>query len=319
MAKWISSLGAVFICVLAILGCSGNSQYSTSVEADFAAYGIKGTINGQNVLLDLSGLGNCVTTIENMVLEVSAKGASISPDPRIARDYSQPVQFNLTAPDGTNVTYSVKVIGAKCMQTQGSNTNPTPVLTTNCSAPAYPSTGYSLVFKGCDANNQVLYYAKDECVRDNTTGLIWQGQTGPNTGSRANNLYKTNFDSTTSLQMTDASSNYITPSQSDIDVDTNSLGFRNNINAAQLCGFGNWRLPTKDELLGLVKPSEFPTIDATWFVNATSGVYWTSTSYDGFPHLSWTVSFYDGVASDQGRGDNAGNGSGLVRLVRFSP
>ncbi len=52
-----------------------------------------------------------------MVIGVNANGASISPDPRIARDYSQPVQFTLTAPDGTKAVYTVTVIGAACIAT----------------------------------------------------------------------------------------------------------------------------------------------------------------------------------------------------------
>ena len=50
-----------------------------------------------------------------MVIGVNANGASISPDPRVARDYSQPVQFTLTAPDGTKVVYTVTVKGAACV------------------------------------------------------------------------------------------------------------------------------------------------------------------------------------------------------------
>jgi hypothetical protein len=50
-----------------------------------------------------------------MVIGINANGASISPDPRVARDYSQPVQFTLTAPDGTKVVYTVSVKGAACV------------------------------------------------------------------------------------------------------------------------------------------------------------------------------------------------------------
>jgi hypothetical protein len=50
-----------------------------------------------------------------MVIGVNANGAGISPDPRVARDYSQPVQFTLTAPDGTKVVYTVTVKGAACV------------------------------------------------------------------------------------------------------------------------------------------------------------------------------------------------------------
>ncbi len=107
-----------------LTACSSGSSDPTTVAGEFSANGVKGTISGQNVALDLSGLGNCATTIENMVIDINANGASISPDPRVARDYSQPVQFTLTAPDGTKAVYTVTVKGAECLQT------PTPTPTT---------------------------------------------------------------------------------------------------------------------------------------------------------------------------------------------
>lgn len=311
-----SSIPAAFtsmaFAVLTACSSDGGSD-STTIAGDFSAYGVKGTVNGQNVTLDLSGLGNCATTVEKMVIDVNAYGASISPDPRIAGDYRKPVQFTLTAPDGTKVVYTVTVKGAACLMP---TTTPALIPSPTCTPAPIGNTGYSLVFKGCSAANVAEYYDKAECVRDNVTGLIWQGQTPSETGLRANNAYKTNFDSLTEQQIATVGLNYLVPVQADIDASTNSLGYKNAINNTNLCGFSNWRLPSKSELLGIVKSTSSPTIDADWFVNATSANYWTSTAYDGITYVAWTVSFYDGVASDQGRGDDSGNGSGLVRLVR---
>lgn len=61
-----------------------------------------------------------------MVIGINANGASISPDPRLARDYSQPVQFTLTAPDGTKVVYTVTVKGAECLPTPTPTPTPAP-------------------------------------------------------------------------------------------------------------------------------------------------------------------------------------------------
>ena len=66
-----------------------------------------------------------------MVIGINANGASISPDPRIARDYSQPVQFTLTAPDGTKVVYTVTVKGAACLSTPDTTPPTITVLGTN--------------------------------------------------------------------------------------------------------------------------------------------------------------------------------------------
>ena len=293
-------------CAIVLLNaCSGSSD--STVAADFSVKGVKGTVSGQNVTLDLSSLGNCAVDLKAMVVTINASGYTISPDPTAARDYSSPVDFTLTAPDGTKATYKVTVTGAACV---GATPTPTP----SCVQPAYPSTGYSQVFKGCDAANVATYYAKDECVRDNVTGLILQGQTAAGTGLRANDQYKTNFDSTTG----DQSWNDGTPiTQGQIDAITNSIGFKNAVNATNLCGSNAWRLPTKDELLGIVKTSESPTIDNSWFPNTVEWYYWTSSPYAGDATYVWGVFFSNGEA-DYGYRDgyNGFSYNSLVRLVR---
>ena len=130
-AQPLSRSAALASIAFALLtACSGGSSDPTTVAADFSAYGVKGNINGQNITIDLSGEANCSTTVENMVIGINANGASISPDPRVARDYSQPVQFTLTAPDGTKVVYIVTVKGAACLQTPAPITDTTaPVIT----------------------------------------------------------------------------------------------------------------------------------------------------------------------------------------------
>lgn len=300
-----------------LTACSGGSSDPAAVAGDFTAYGIKGTVNGQNVTLDLSGLGNCATNIESMVIGISANGASISPDPRVARDYSQPVQFTLTAPDGTKVVYTVSVKGAECVTAK-------PV--EPCTAAPVGSTGYSLVFKGCSTANVAEYYDKTECVRDNATGLIWQGQTPAGTGLRANDQYKTNFTSTSELQKESTIVNgavvYVAPTQAEIDNVTNSVGFTNAVNATNLCGSSSWRMPSKDELLGIVKASENPRIDNAWFPNTVASgaapysFYNTSSPYLNLTINVWGVDFAGGGALVLGRGNGFGLGKTLTRLVR---
>ena len=287
--------------------------------ADFSVSGIKGTVSGQNVSIDLSGLGNCATNVENMVIGINANGASISPDPRIARDYSQPVQFTLTASDGTKVIYTVTVKGAACLSnspTSAPTPTPTPTPTACTAAPILASEPYSLVFKGCDANNVATYYDKTECVRQNSTGLIWQGQTPAGTGLRANDQYKTNFDSTTALQIWNGTK-FVTPTQVEVDASTNSIGYKNAVNATNLCGSGAWRLPTKDELLGIVKiNAAAPMIDTDWFPNTLRfGLNLSASPYQSYADRAWGVSFYDGIAYDINRDHYYGNSNALVRLV----
>jgi len=212
-----------------LVACSGSD--STTIAADFNVKGIKGTVSGQNVTLDLSSLGNCAVDLKAMVVTINASGYQISPDPTAARDYSSPVDFTLTAPDGTKATYKVTVTGAACV-----GATPTPTPTACTAAPINPTEPYSLVFKGCDANNVATYYDKTECVRQNSTGLIWQGQMPAGSGDlRANDQYKTNYDSTIELQKSNNGSPKA-PTQAEIDASTNSIGFKNAVNLSNLCG-----------------------------------------------------------------------------------
>jgi Protein of unknown function (DUF1566)/FG-GAP-like repeat/FG-GAP repeat len=161
-------------------------------------------------------------------------------------------------------------------------------------------------------------YPLTSCVKDNVTGLIWEGKeaSGPRAGS---NNYS-NYDSTTQGQIWNGT-RYVTPTQADIDAATNSVGYKNFVNNASLCGYTDWRLPTVDELETLVdasKPDPGPTIDATWFPNTQGSYYWSSvTSVEYFPsNVSsgvWYVSFSDGTVDAKERA----SGYTHVRLVRI--
>lgn len=109
----IKSTLALGLALSLLAACSSSDP--TNVAADFSAQGIKGKIEGEIVVIDLSELGNCATTIENMTIAAETFGASVSPDPRVARDYTNPVEFTVTAPDGTKAVFKVKVKGADCI------------------------------------------------------------------------------------------------------------------------------------------------------------------------------------------------------------
>ena len=194
---------------------------------------------------------------------------------------------------------------------------PTPTPTACISAPT-PTTGYSLVFKGCSATNVAEYYDKTECVRDNATGLIWQGQTAAGTGLRANDVYKTNFDSLSGNQNASIG-NPIPATQLQIDASTNAIGFKTAVNATNLCNSASWRLPTVNELLGIVKSNETPKIDNAWFANAVTNYYWTSSPASvPFDDLASVVDFSSGLADNRSRDGSSAifSHTVLVRLVR---
>jgi hypothetical protein len=125
-------------------------------------------------------------------------------------------------------------------------------------------------------------YPITDCVKDNITGLVWEGK--PASGTRsATNTY-TNYDFATYGDVA-----YL---------NTNSLGYVAAVNAAALCGYTDWRLPTADELQTLVDYSSYGlTIDATWFPNTQGNWYWTSSPYVGYSYYAWVVSFSYGYVN----------------------
>ena len=157
----------------------------------------------------------------------------------------------------------------------GNATSSSATLTVNISS----ATGYSQIANGSGGT-----YAKEECVLDNSTGLIWEGKTASPATSRLGTSTYTNFDSTSTGQKTDGSN----PIQAEINASTNSIGYVNSVNASGLCGYTDWRLPTKEELYGIVVSGPSPTINTTWFPNTQAYFYWTSSPYVG----NFTYAYY---------------------------
>ena len=107
----------------------------------------------------------------------------------------------------------------------------------------------------------------------------------------------------------------INPTQAQIDAASNSVGFKNAVNVATLCGASDWRLPTVNELESLVDYGVAfpgPTIDATWFPNTVGDWFWSSSPYVVHADRAWLVNFYYGVVS----GGYGRDSSVYVRLVR---
>ena len=134
-------------------------------------------------------------------------------------------------------------------------------------------------------------YYKQQCVRDQVTGLIWEGKTakGPRSG-------RNTFTNVGDGRDGDAST-YVAY-----------------VNSLALCGYTDWRLPTVAELQTLVdygKPQGGAMLDLNWLVNAPPARHWTSTKDASYAGMVWYVDFafgrtwQDGVAARN-----------FVRLVR---
>ena len=168
-----------------------------------------------------------------------------------------------------------------------------------------PSTSYGLVASASD-----VLYDKTECVQDNSTGLIWEGKNAIGSSSRLGSALYTNYDGTGANQKgpgAHASSGEITDS-------TNSIGYRNSVNTSGLCGFTDWQMPTKEELLGIVLSGSIPTIDDSWFPNTENAAYWSASEDSGDSAKAWYVGFLYGAAYYYERSNSTN-----VRLVRRTP
>lgn len=143
--------------------------------------------------------------------------------------------------------------------------------------------------------SQVGRYPVTSCVRDNITGLIWEGKEA--SGTRAGSNAYTHYDSASSNQFWNGN-RYVPPTRAQIDASSNSIGYVNYVNSMALCGYTDWRLPTADELQTIVDYSVLypgPTINTTWFPNTpSSSCYWSSSPYVGSGYLAWNVIFRDG-------------------------
>lgn len=134
------------------------------------------------------------------------------------------------------------------------------------------------------------------CVQDNVTGLMWEVKTADG-GLRDWNKRYSNFDNAAVEQFW-TESGWINPTQAQIDAPSNSVGFKNSVNAQGLCGFNDWRLPTIDELRSILDTSKTsgssPTIDARWFPNTQAAAYWSTSPNTDNPSSAWYVYFGKG-------------------------
>ena len=178
---------------------------------------------------------------------------------------------------GNGAVYSVEVSNSA-----GTVTSNTATLTVNKTSTAQ-SYGYV-------ANASDGLYDKTECVQDNNTGLIWEGKTTSPATSRLGTSTYTNYDSTSSAQkwVNGVTSN---PTQTEIDANTNSIGYKNSVNISALCGYTDWRLPTMEELQGILASSGSPRFDSMWFPNAQASFYWTSSPYVANDRYAYSVNF----------------------------
>ena len=133
-------------------------------------------------------------------------------------------------------------------------------------------------------------YNLSDCVNDNVTEMVWEGK--PVSGTRAANATYTNLGN---------------GAVSDVS------GYVAAVNAAKLCGFSDWRLPSTEELISITDLGAVsgPAIDTNWFINTPSQNYWTADVLASDTSKAMAVDFAEGGVDGLSRSTAA-----LVRLIR---
>ena len=144
------------------------------------------------------------------------------------------------------------------------------------------------------------------CVKDNTTGLIWEVKTDDGGIHDKNNQYTWyNPDNTTNGGNAGTENGGV-----------NTHSFVTDTNTAGLCGASTWRLPTIKELLSITSYEEFTgsgftSINTDYFPNTVNSRYFSSTGNASNPTFKLAVFFNFGYA-----GQVSASTISWVRLVR---
>ncbi len=145
------------------------------------------------------------------------------------------------------------------------------------------------------------------CVLDNHTGLMWEVKLGEDSAEIRNN---NNTFSWSMKQLPEYSSNNNGKCNALGECDTQA--YIDNINNNQLCGFDDWRLPTRHELQDVADYGSYqPSIDTNFFPRTNNGFYWTSSIDTDDIGSAWLVGFNSGRVAGLSTSD-----ASFIRLVR---
>ena len=133
-----------------------------------------------------------------------------------------------------------------------------------------------------------------ECVEDRANQLTWEVK--KNDGGIRDRDHSYSWFNSNNSSMPDGTSN---GGRCKGGVSCDTSGYIQAINQQKLCGFSDWRLPTRAELETLVdysSNSAHVTINSDYFPQAIPSWYWTASENPHREGYAWYVLFRNGVA-----------------------
>jgi hypothetical protein len=151
--------------------------------------------------------------------------------------------------------------------------------------------------------SQSRAYPLEECVKDERSSLVWEGKTldGWRAGQRLYTYYTQGLHDPFEQAMTEGN------------VDHHLMW----VNQLKLCDFADWRVPSPEELQGLLNygaAAPEAMVSSTFFPHTPAEArYWSAAPYADSVLLAWYVDFSSGVVSMAPRQEGLS-----LRLVRGS-
>jgi len=145
-------------------------------------------------------------------------------------------------------------------------------------------------------NQDAIYTIESwNCVRDEATGLMWEVKTTDGGLRDQGNTYTWfNPDSEENAGMAGIEDG----GDCSGGIACNTRAYVQAINQRGLCGYSDWRMPTREELRSIVDYQEnFPAIDTSVFPNTVATSFWTSEPNQNYPSFAWHTDFKFGLAS----------------------
>ena len=190
-------------------------------------------------------------------------------------------------------------------------------LSTACdNQPSYGPEIHDSKYAGLDASGEALETGVGgPCVLDQFTGLVWEVKTdsaGLHNRDHTYSWFNPTEDNSGELDFRGKpDGGQCQHSECD------TFAFAQAVNKTELCGFSDWRVPTRDELGSISDPrksSTPPSVNTVYFPHTQAGEYWSSNDYQFHWNTAWLWSFENSMDRVEWK-----ESPRYLRLVRGEP